>query len=64
MIPCPRFEIRTSRNRLLQKRWRVVLIAENCEPLNVSENLNSEAAAHANIAAVKKIAPTAEVYVV
>jgi uncharacterized protein YegP (UPF0339 family) len=43
----------------LQKRWRVVLIAENCEPLNVSENLTSEDAAHTNIAAVKAVAPDA-----
>jgi uncharacterized protein YegP (UPF0339 family) len=57
--PCPRFEIRLSRNKLLQKRWRVVLIAENCEPLNVSENLTSEDAAHTNIAAVKAVAPDA-----
>lgn len=64
MIPCPRFEIRKKRNRLMQWRWRVVLIADNCEPLNVSEHLNSEAAAHTNIAAVRRIAPTAEVVVV
>lgn len=62
MIPCPRFEIRKSRNRLLQKRWRVVLIAENCEPLNVSEGLNSRAAALTNIAAVRAVALTAEIY--
>lgn len=64
MIPCPRFEIRKKRNRLGRMRWRVVLIAENCEPLNVSEHLNSEQAARDNIAAVKAVAPDAEVYVV
>jgi uncharacterized protein YegP (UPF0339 family) len=64
MIPCPRFEIRTSRNRFLQKRWRVVLIAANCEPLYVTEHLTSEAAARNNIEAVRRTAPDAEVYVV
>jgi uncharacterized protein YegP (UPF0339 family) len=62
MIPCPRFEIRKKRNVLGKTRWRVVLIATNCEPLNVSEHLNSEAAAMENIEAVKAIAPTAEVH--
>ena len=63
MIPCPRFEIRKTKSRLTRKtRWRVVLIAENCEPLNVSEHLTSEAAAMTNIEAVKAVAGTAEVY--
>lgn len=62
MVPCPRFEIRKKRNKLLQMRWRVVLIADNCEPLNVSEGLTSEAAAMNNIEAVKAVAPRAEVY--
>lgn len=64
MIPCPRFEIRKRRDRLGRMRWRVVLIAENCEALNVSEHLNSEAAARVNIEAVRSVAPHAEVYVV
>jgi len=62
MIPCPRFEIRKKRNVLGKWRWRVVLIAANCEPLNVSEHLNTEASAMENIEAVKAVAPTAEVY--
>lgn len=63
MLPCPRFEIRKTR-RLGRTRWRVVLIAENCEPLNVSEHLNSEAAAHTNVEAVKAVAGDAPVHVV
>ena len=62
MIPCPRFEIRRKRNVLGRWRYRVVLIAENCEPLNVSEHLNSEAAAYANIAAVQSVVPVADIY--
>ena len=63
MTTCPRFEIRKSTNRLTRKtRWRVVLIADNCEPLNVSEHLNSEAAAMTNIEAVKAVALTAPVH--
>lgn len=62
MIPCPRFEIRRTRNLITRKwRYRVVLIADNCEPLNVSEHLSSESAAMTNIEAVKAVAGRAEV---
>lgn len=52
----PRFEIR--RNRLT-RRWRVVLVASNGEPLSVSEHLTSRAAALTNIAAQQASIPTA-----
>lgn len=48
MARTPRFEIR--RNRLT-RRYRVVLIGTNGEPLSVSETLNSVQAVHTNIEA-------------
>lgn len=63
MDPCPRFEIRRARSLRAGGRWRyrVVLIAENCEVLYVTEHLTSEAAAMTNIEAVKALAATADV---
>jgi hypothetical protein len=46
------------RNRLT-RRWRVVLIGYNGEPLSTSEHLNSKQAALANIAAQRASIPTA-----
>jgi hypothetical protein len=48
MARTPRFEIR--RNRVT-RRYRVVLIGANGEPLSVSETLNSVEAVHTNIEA-------------
>lgn len=44
----PRFEVR--RNRLT-RRYRVVLIGTNGEPLSVSETLNGVAAVNTNVQA-------------
>ncbi len=49
-MSAPRFEIR--RSRIGRRRWRVVLIGVNGEPLMVSEHLNSRQACLINIAAV------------
>lgn len=46
----PGFHVRPSRYRL-RKRWYVELVGLNHESLSTSELLNSEAAAHTNIAA-------------
>lgn len=51
-LPQPRFEIR---------RWRVILVASNGEPLCVSEHLNSLAACHVNIAATVIAAASAPI---
>ena len=48
----PRFEIR--RSKVGRRRWRVLLIGANGEPLMVSEHLNSLQACHVNIAAVRE----------
>lgn len=48
----PRFEIR--RSKLRRRRFRVVLVGKNGEPLNVSEHLNSLHACAVNIAAVRE----------
>lgn len=52
-IPLPRFEIRKNRNPLARKRYRVVLIAENGEPLSTSQHLTSDHAAMVNIESQK-----------
>lgn len=44
----PRFEVRQNR---LTRRWRVVLIGRNGEPLSVSETLNSADAVNTNVQA-------------
>lgn len=51
-MTAPRFEIR--RSRIGRRRYRVVLIGAQGEPLNTSEHLNSKAACHTNIAAVRE----------
>lgn len=48
MARLPRFEVRQNR---LTRRYRVVLIGANGEPLSVSETLNSVQAVHTNIEA-------------
>jgi hypothetical protein len=48
MDRAPRFEVR--RNRLT-RRYRVVLIGSNGEPLSVSETLNSVEAVNTNVQA-------------
>lgn len=53
-----RFVIRQHR-RVFGKRWTVSLVAPNNETLMVSEPLNSEQAARANIDAVRRYAPDA-----
>lgn len=56
-----RFEIRQGRSKLGRRRYRVVLIGDNNEPLSVSEGLNSLASAHTNIDAQREAAPDAPV---
>lgn len=54
-----RFEIR--RSKLGRRCWRVVLIADNGEPLMVSEHLSSHQACLQNIAAVVSDARHADI---
>lgn len=56
-----RFEIRQGRSKLGRRRYRVVLIADNGEPLSVSEALNSLDAAYVNIDAQRQAAPNAPI---
>lgn len=44
----PRFEVRKAK---LRKRWHVVLIGANGEPLSTSETLNSVDAVNVNVQA-------------
>lgn len=54
-----KFEIH--KNEESEQPFRVVLVADNGEPLMVSENLTSRAAAHTNIEAVQRGAAEASV---